>query len=108
MRRYTGADELGWVINFPAGSSYIEPGFTPAEDIQITIATWTEFAETCGESRVWASIHFYPAVEASEEICSAFGDTSYEYFESLMDGSAAERGPAVALAPDPRRDDRSE
>ena len=108
MRRYTGTDELNWMVHFPAGSSRIEPGLTPAEDIQVTIATWTEFAETCGESRVWAGVHFYPAIAASAEICSAFGDTTFEYFATLMDGSAPERGPAVALEPDPRMHDRSE
>lgn len=107
MRRYTGTDELNWVIDFPAGSSRIEPGMTPAEDLQVTIATWTEFAETCGDSRVWAGVHFWPSIEASAEVCGAVGDATYEYFASLLDGAAAERGPARPLASDPRMDDRS-
>ena len=32
----------------------------------------------------------------------------YEYFVTLMDGTAAERGPAQAQEPDPLRYDRSE
>lgn len=101
MRRYTGTDELNWVISFPAGSSKVEPGITPAEDLQVNIATWTEFAETCGASRVWAGLHFYPAIEASANMCGAIGDAAYEYFSALMDGTAPERGPAQPLAPDP-------
>lgn len=107
MRRYTGTDELNWVIDFPAGSSRIEPGMAPAEDLQVTIATWTEFAETCGASRVWAGVHFFPSIEASAKVCGAVGDAAYEYFVTLMDGSAPERSPDKALAPDPRQDDRS-
>ena len=108
MRRFTGTDELNWTIRFPAGSSRIEPGITPAEDLEVNIATWTAFAQTCGESRVWAGVHFYPSIEASAEICGAIGDSAFEYFAALMDGTAAERGPAQALEPDARRNDRSD
>lgn len=107
MRRYTGTDELNWVIDFPAGSSRIEPGITPAEDLQVTIATWSEFADTCGKSRVWAGVHFWPSIAASAEVCGAVGDATYAYFASLIDGTAPERGPAQALMPDPRMNDRS-
>ncbi|MCY4147485.1 MAG: vanadium-dependent haloperoxidase [Chloroflexi bacterium] len=107
MRRYTGTDELNWVIDFPAGSSRIEPGITPAQDMQVTIATWSEFADACGKSRVWAGVHFFPAVEASAAVCSVIGDATYDYFASLIDGTAAERGAAQALTPDPRMHDRS-
>lgn len=107
MRRYTGTDELNWLINIPAGSSRIEPGITPAEDMQISVATWSEFAEICGASRVWAGLHFMPAIEASAAACGAVGDSAYEYFAALMDGSAPERSAAQALEPDPRMNDRS-
>lgn len=107
MRRFTGSDDLNWVINFPAGSSKVEPGITPATDLRVTVATWTDFAYLCGQSRVWAGVHFQASVDASSAICPAVGDHIYEYFATLMDGSAVERPPAAALAPDPRRHDRS-
>ena len=107
MRRYTGTDELNWVIDFPAGSSRIEPGITPAEDLQVTIATWSEFADTCGKSRVWAGVHFWPSIEASANVCGAVGDAAYDYFASLIDGTAEAREPAQPLDPDPRMNDRS-
>ena len=106
MRRFTGRDELNWVVNFPAGSSRIEPGVTPAEDMQVTIATWTEFAETCGQSRVWAGVHFQPSIDASAAVCGAIGDHAWEYFMTLMDGTADMRAHAEPLPPDPRMDDR--
>ena len=45
LRRLTGADELNWSITYPAGTSRIEPGITPARDMTLTFDTWTEFAE---------------------------------------------------------------
>ncbi|MCY3572662.1 MAG: vanadium-dependent haloperoxidase [Chloroflexi bacterium] len=107
MRRYTGTDELNWVIDFPAGSSRIEPGITPAQDLQVTIATWSEFSDVCGKSRVWAGVHFWPSISASADVCGAVGDATYEYFAALIDGTAPERAPAQALPPDLRMNDRS-
>lgn len=106
LRRYYGTDELNWAMPYPAGSSRIEPGITPAEDIELHFATWTEFEEECAKSRVYAGVHFQAAVDASAEMCHAFGDLMYEYFVTLMDGTAAERGPLQALEPDPMRFDR--
>ena len=108
LRRYFGTDELNWAMPYSAGSSRIEPGITPAEDIELHFATWTEFEEECAKSRVYAGVHFQAAVNASAEMCHAFGDLMYEYFVTLMDGTAAERGPMQALEPDPMRFDRSE
>ncbi len=108
LRRYFGTDELNWAMPYPAGSSRIEPGITPAEDIELHFATWTDFEESCGRSRVLAGVHFQAAVDASAAMCSVFGDMMYEYFVTLMDGTAAERGPMQALEPDPLRYDRSE
>ena len=107
-RLFFDSDELGWTFTFAAGSSRIEPGITPAQDLTVTIDTWTELEQICGQSRVWAGVHFQAAVDASTEMCGEFGTKMFEYYLSLMDGTAAERGPAVALEPDPRRNDRSE
>jgi len=101
VRRFTGADELNWTVAYPAGSSRIEPGFTPAEDLTLHFATWTDFARDCGQARVWAGVHFPAAVEASAAICGGFGDLAYEYFETLLDGTAPERPLAQSLPADP-------
>lgn len=101
VRRYTGSDELNWTVTYPAGSSRVEPSFTPAEDLTLNYATWTDFARDCGDSRVWAGVHFPAAVEASAVLCGSFGDMAYEYFRALMDGTAPERPLAQALPADP-------
>ena len=101
MRRFFGSDELNWSQTYPAGSSRIEPGLTPASDINLSYATWTDFANSCGEARILGGVHFQAAVDASAATCSVFGDMAYDYYSSLMDGSAPQRAPAQPLEPDP-------
>ncbi len=101
LRRLTGTDELNWSTSYPAGSSRIEPGITPARDMTLTFDTWTDFTNDCGQSRNWAGVHFEAAYQASAAYCSVFGDMAYEYFSTLMDGTAPLREPAQALAADP-------
>ena len=101
VRRFTGSDALDWSVSYPAGTSRIEPGVTPAQDLTLHFETWTDFASNCGQSRVWGGVHFPAAVESSEAICSRFGDLAYDYYTTLMDGSAPPREPAQALAADP-------
>ena len=103
LQRFSGTDELNWSVSYPAGSSRVEPGVTPAHDMTLSYDTWSDFAAACGQARHWSGVHFVAAVEASAGYCSTFGDRAYEYFQSLMDGSAALRQPAQALSDDPWR-----
>ena len=96
-RRYLGDDTLNFPVEFPAGSSRIEPGITPANDVTMVFPTWTDFELDCGHSRVWAGVHFQAAVDESLATCSVFGDLAYAYMESLLDGTAPERGPSRPL-----------
>lgn len=85
-----------------AKSSVLERGITPTNPVNVTYATWTEFVDECGESRIWSGTHFRPAVESAIELCTSIGDTAYEYFQTLLDGTAPPRGgPDRALATDP-------
>lgn len=93
-RRYLGTDALGFPVSFPAGSSRFEPGLTPASDTTLVFETWTDFADDCGQSRVWSGVHFQAAVDASADLCGVFGDQAFDYLQSLIDGSAPERGPS--------------
>jgi hypothetical protein len=102
FRRYSGTDEIA-SFSAPrrAGSSVIEPGITPRRDLVIGFRTWTEYEETCGEARIWGGVHFRPSVEVTLEIGGTFGDMAYDYWASLIDGTAPLRGAAEKLAPDP-------
>ena len=106
MRRWFGEEEIDLSVFYPAGSSRIEPGVTPAEDLTINFTSWTELEELCGQSRVWAGVHFQAAVDESLGSCRQFGDLAYDYFTTLLDGTAPERGTEAPLPPDPRQEDR--
>ena len=94
-RRFLGSDNLGFPVEYPAGSSRIEPGFTPSVDTTLVFDTWTDFANDCGQSRVWAGVHFQAAIDESKAICPVFGEMAYSYMQKLIDGSAALRPPSA-------------
>lgn len=93
-RVFLGSDNLAYPVPRPAGSSLVEPGIVPAVDTLIVFDTWTDFANDCGESRLWAGVHFRAAVDASKQICDSFGDMAVSYLESLINGSAPMRAPS--------------
>lgn len=93
FRRYSGSEEIeSFTTVMRSGSSVIEPETTPLLNVTIEFDTWTEYEETCGESRLWAGVHFRPSVDASLEIGGAFGDAAYDYWTTLVDGTAPLRG----------------
>lgn len=87
-------DSLDWTVSRAAGSSRVEPGITPAADLDLHFATWSDFARDCGQSRVWAGVHFQAAVDESAARCDTFGDLAHDYLDTLLAGTAAERGPS--------------
>ena len=111
-RLFSGTDEIGQYVDMegnmvgayqgvrPAGSSVWEAG-TPVEDLHLQFDTWTEYADECGASRVWAGVHFWPSVQVVEELGDTVGVAAFKYWESLMLGEAPLRGPLTPLAPDP-------
>ncbi len=88
----------------PAGSSIHEPGVTPANDVVITYDTWTEYEQDCAESRIWGGLHFRAAVEESLNTCSDIGNAAWDYFSTLLDGTAPLRQPAEKQDQDPLLD----
>ncbi len=89
-RRYLGSNSFGWSVPAPAGSSWIEPGVTPATDITLgPWDTWSDFEADCGMSRVWGGVHFVDAVTASEEMCAPIGGMAYDFLMEHVSGTAA-------------------
>ena len=58
LRRFTGSDDFRGSVTLPAGSSRVEPGLTPQNDITLSWATFTEAADEAGMSRRYGGIHF--------------------------------------------------
>jgi hypothetical protein len=58
LRKFTGSDRFGGSVTIPRGSSRIEPGLTPARDVTLTWATFSDAAAQAGISRRYGGIHF--------------------------------------------------
>ena len=55
-------------VTFPKGSSRIEPGAVPLEDLTIEFKTLTDFALQCGQSRLWSGVHFQDAIDNIKQV----------------------------------------
>ena len=87
-RRFLGSDEFGFAVSVPKGSSSIEPGITPAQDLQLgPWRTFTEFEEVCAMSRVWAGVHFPASLSAGQETCRPIGDVAYDFLRQHVAGA---------------------
>jgi hypothetical protein len=58
LRSFTGSDRFGGSVTFARGSSRIEPGVTPAQDVTLTWPTFSDAADQAGMSRRYGGIHF--------------------------------------------------
>ena len=99
-RLFFGDDNIFFPTEFPAGSSRVEPGSTPATDTTVLYETWTDFNDDCGQSRVWAGVHFQAAVDESQALCPIFGEMAYDYILDLIAGEAALRPPSTGRPAD--------
>lgn len=87
-RLYLGTDALEWTVPAPAGSSRVEPGITPATDMELgPWDTWTDFVRECGLSRVWGGVHFMAAVTEGERLGTPIGRTAYEFLMRHINGT---------------------
>jgi hypothetical protein len=86
MRRFFGDDVLDWRFTVPAGGTLVEPGITPASDIEVHWPTWTDFLNDCGTSRVWGGVHFSKTVERSKVFGEQFGDLAHEFVQRHVNG----------------------
>ena len=58
LKLFTGGDRFDGSVTFPAGSSRVEPGLTPATDLTLTWPTFSDAANQAGISRRYGGIHF--------------------------------------------------
>lgn len=72
------------VVPYKAGSSTVEPGFTPAQDILIMYANISEVAANCASTRVDGGMHFTAAVPGGKKLCAGIGIQGYRYSRVLV------------------------
>ncbi|MFD3330990.1 vanadium-dependent haloperoxidase [Streptomyces sp. NPDC058701] len=89
MRSYLGSDDLGWVIPVTKGSSLIEPGITPAADLELRYDTWTDFERTCGQSRMWAGVHFPDATYYGAQTGHKVANIAVSFMRAHINGTVS-------------------
>jgi hypothetical protein len=84
LQEFTGKDDLGMSITFPAGSSKVEPGAVPAVPVTLSWKSFTAAADQAGLSRLYGGIHFkdgdLEARVAGEEVGEQAMDKAVTYF----------------------------
>jgi hypothetical protein len=85
-RIFLGSDSLGWTVPAPKGSSVVEPGISPANDIVLAWDTWTDFERDCGYSRLWGGVHFMDAITAGWDIGRTIGEIAHDFVQNHIDG----------------------
>ena len=73
MKVFLGNDDLSWDVEFEAGESRIEPGALPPRNVSYRLNTFSDFAYQCGESRMWAGVHFQDAIDSIKPIATEIG-----------------------------------
>lgn len=86
VRRYFNDDVLNLSYTFPAGSSLVEPKMTPAQEVQMHYATWTDYVYNGSHSRYWGGVHFRKTIERSVEFGAQFGDLAYDFVQRQIKG----------------------
>lgn len=84
LKRFTQSDVFGYKAEFPAGSSYIDPGVTPVHDLSLSWATFTDAANDAGASRRFGGIHFLDADMEGRRIGQEIGEQVWNKAQRLF------------------------
>lgn len=85
-RRFLGSDKLDMTITMPKGSSFVEPGLTPASDVTLHYGNLTDMANACRMSRILGGVHFRAATENVEQYAPKVGDSVYTFIQRKLHG----------------------
>lgn len=86
LKKFTGSDRLGFVDDIPAGSSVIEPGITPAQDLTFRFPTFSSAAAHAGISRIYSAIHFANENTAGRLAGKQIGAAVYNKYLRFLNG----------------------
>lgn len=92
---WTGSDNFGDSVMLPAGSSKIEPGFTPAKLVTLKWETFTEAADEAGMSGRYSGVDFVSADMAGRKLGRLVADETWSKAQSYFDGKTS---PVTSMA----------
>jgi hypothetical protein len=88
LRRSTGRDYFGSSVIVREGTSKVEPGATPATDVTLSWATFSEAADQAGLSRRYGGIHFEKGDLVGRSLGRRVGAEAWRKAQSYIDGMA--------------------
>lgn len=86
LKRFTGSDVFKHGVVIPAGSSRVEPGTVPVNDVNLTWATFSDAADEAGISRRYGGIHFLDGDLNGRSLGRKIGATVWNKASRLFNG----------------------
>jgi len=89
LKLYTGSDFFGATARIAAGSSFVEPGAVPSEDVFLSWDTFSDAAAEAGLSRRFGGIHFEEGDLRARQLGRQIGALVWAKAQTYFDGTAA-------------------
>ncbi|GMH42581.1 hypothetical protein BSKO_10500 [Bryopsis sp. KO-2023] len=89
MKEYMDATGLEKEPPFALDTSGFGPEISKAVP-EIRFETMKEAGKSCGQSRLWAGVHFGPSVPAGEKLVEGIGKKAYDFAKKLAEGEVPE------------------
>lgn len=87
LARLTGSDGFGAGTLVPAGSSILEPGAVPAQDLALAWETFSAAADEAGMSRRYGGIHFEQGDLTGRRVGRLVGNAVWDRAQAYLSGS---------------------
>ncbi|MDY6805986.1 MAG: vanadium-dependent haloperoxidase [Cyanobacteriota bacterium] len=87
LKQATGSDEFGGSFTAASGSSVLEPGVTPTEELTLSWSTFSGAADESGISRLYGGIHFTEGDLEGRILGREVGEEVWEEAQSFINGS---------------------
>eukprot|EP00775_Hariotina_reticulata_P007995 gene7995-8193_t len=86
VKLFTKADSIQppVAVTYRKGCSRREPGITPAQDFVKRVGNIEDMIQECGQSRIWAGVHFSSSVTAGIKLGRPIGRQCFAKYQSLI------------------------
>lgn len=91
LRNFTGSDQFGYSATIRAGSSNVEPGLVPAQDVTLAWKTFRDAADEAGISRRYGGIHFEDGDLVARKMGAQIGEQVWHKAEQLFGDNSDDR-----------------
>jgi hypothetical protein len=88
LKLFTKSDRFGGSVTVQAGSSRIEPGAVPAEDVTLAWPTFSDASDQAGISRRYGGIHFEQGDIDSRHLGRVVARQAWDQAHSYIHGAA--------------------